>query len=863
MKKRSRADRLYRLLLRLFPSDFRGDFGSEMAAVFRDERADASKAGVLRLARLWLRTIGGIARTAPREHADVLLTDARYGLRVMRRHPLTTAAAVLTIALGIGANTAMFTVVNAVFLQLPFEEPDRLVSILQEREQGFSAGITATQLRLWNERVDALDALAGYSMATPVLTGIGDPDRLRLECVSPSMFAMLGVPPSLGRTFLDAEDRAGAERVIVVSHSFWANRLGRGPQSLGSTIALDGKPVTVIGVMPKAFDGPRALRRIDGWIPLWPCIHDPEVATRPRITINVYGKLKRDVAAPLAEEQLSAAMEAPTLSERRPRVRLDPMVEQIYGDLREPLLALVGAAGFVLLIACANVASLLLSRTQARQRELAMRAALGCTRARVARQLLTESVLFALCGGAAGLLFAKWSLGGLLALMPGYIRRIDHVALDGYVLAACVALSMGAGLLFGLFPALYASRTDPGAALKEYAPGGTPGRGRMRSALIVAEIALSVALLVGAALLLQTFMRLRPVQPGFDPEDKIAATIALPRARYADRQTWFAFEERLRDRLRQRPGVEAVAAVSHLPLSGFIATADVQAAGQNGPSLTVNTSHVTTDYLNVMGIPIIQGRAFTTADDAAGGVAIVNERMAQRVWPGQSALGRQILFVDGSRQSTKTIIGIARDVRDSGRRLAAGAELYVPLADEPVATFRIVVKARISVERMAPAIRQEVAAIDPLLPVAGDVESVAAIVGRSVATWRFAASLLTTFAGMAVMLAAVGLFAVVGSWVAERTSEIGVRMALGAGRGRVLRLFLVRSAVLTALGIAAGLALAALTTRFLAGWLVETSPLDASAFVGAAAAMGTVSLLATYAAARRATSVDPLIALRR
>ncbi len=855
------AERLYHLLLRLFPSEFRGDFGDEMSSVFRDERAEAATSGRSGLTRLWWRTLGGFARIAPREHAHVLIRDAGYGLRLMRRNPLTTGAAVLAIALGVGANTAMFTVVNAVLLQLPFEDPDRLVSVRRLQARGNYAPISMQQFRAWSAGVDAFDSLAGYSMASPVWTGDGAPDRVRLECFSAAMFPTLGVAPAMGRTFTEDEDTPAGAQVVVVSHAFWTNRLGADRGSIGRALILDGAPVTVIGVMPRQFDGPRALRRIDGWIPLTSCL------TGERMARSLIGQRLRSTEAGRRCQCRRERRWTPCSTRRDPpaarsHVRLESLTEEITGEVRQPLLALSGAAGFVLLIACANVASLLLGRADARRRELSLRAALGCSRARMIRQLLTESVLFALCGGVAGLLMANWSLGALLSVMPGYIRRIDHIALDGRVLVMCVALSTATGFVFGLLPAVYASRVDLGATLKESALAATPSRRRMRGALIVAEVALSMALLIGASLLVKTFLHLRPVDPGFDPEGKVATTISLPASRYADGPTRTAFVEHLQQRLLQRPGVQAVAATSYLPLSGFISTADVQREdGDRSAPTELYAPHVTPEYFSVMGMTILRGRAFTPADGPGSGVAIVNETLAQRMWPGQDPLGRRITFKGQGTASTKTIVGISRNVRDSGRRLSAAAEVYVPFADEPVPILRVVVRTAERQEQISRTIREEVAAIDPILPI-GDVESVAAITARSVATWRFAASLMSAFAVIALALAAVGLFAVVNCWVTERTPEIGVRMALGAGRGRVLRLFLARGAALAALGLICGVSLAALTTRFLSGWLVDTSPLDWASFLAAAAAMAIVCMLATLLAARRAAGVDPLTALR-
>lgn len=814
-------------------------------------------------ARLWFRTLRGLATAAPREHADVLIRDAAYGLRLMRKHPLTTASAMLAIALGVGANTAMFTVINAVLLQLPFEDPGRLVSVHLQRPQGTSAQIPLAQFRNWTERIEAVESLAGYSMYSPVLTGLGVPERMRLECVSSSIFGMLGVGAAIGRTFTTTEDSVTAPRAIVVSHAFWMNQLGGSSDSLVRLLRLDGTPVTVIGVMPKEFDGPRALRGIDGWIPLsWCLAESSRVEGRPAGAVGVYARLKPGVSTAQAAAQMEAAVDDTSPLQPRVRVQLEPLTDQIYGDVKTPLLALLGAAGFVLLIACANVASLLIARADTRRRELALRLALGSSRARIVRQLLTESLLFALCGGAAGLVMAYWTLETLVALMPGTIRRIDHIAIDWLALAVCIGLSLLTAVVFGLWPAIYASRVEPGAELKEGAVLTTPSRRRLRAMLIAAEVALSVALLTGAGLLIKTFLHLRPLDPGFDPKGKVAATVALPRSRYPSGASWTTFVENLRARLAELPGVDSVVAMSYVPLSGFVSTAEIQRPDQGSPAVTVYAPHVTQDYFKEMGIPILAGRGFQPTDGPGAAVAIVNETMGRTMWPGKDPIGQQIVFRTRDGTSNKTIVGIARNVRDTAQRLTSRPELYVPFADEPVPVVRIVIRTRLSVEQIAPVIRREVAAIDPLLPLAGNVESLTTIVARAFARWRFAATLLALFAAIAVTLAAVGLFAAVSAWVTERTPEVGVRMALGASRGSVLRLFLGRGALMTACGLGLGIGIAALTTRFLSSWLVEASPLDLGTFAAATAAMGVVCLLATYIAARRAAAIDPLVALR-
>jgi putative ABC transport system permease protein len=864
--RRSFSYRLYRWFLRFFPSEFRGDFGDDMSQVFRDEHRDASGGGRLAIARLWWRTLRGLAALASREHAHVLMRDARYGVRLMWKHRLTTAAALLTIALGVGANTAMFTVVKAVLLELPFRDPEQLVMVLRETPRGQTLGITRSQFEAWKRESGPFESISALSGAAPILTEAGETRRLSVECVSTSMFATLGVAPSIGRTFTDKEDTEGAPSVLVISHDFWIQRLGGDPAALGRVLTLDDVPATIVGIMPRDFDGPRAGNVRAGWVPLADCVWRNRTEGRPTNTVNVYGRLKPGVSAPVAEAQLEAALESSGSAAESVHIRLSPLTYQILGEVRQPLLALFGAAGCVLLIACANVASLLLGRADARRRELAVRFALGCTRARMVRQLLTESVLFAVCGGAAGLLIANWSIQWMLAMMPGWVPRLAHIEIDGRVLVACLAMSMATGLLFGLLPAWYASQVSPGSTLKDSAVMAGPGRRRARAILIVVEIALSVTLLAGGGLLLKTFLHLRPVNPGFDPRAKVAMTINLPRTRYADERSWRTFLDTLRRRLTDLPDVRGVAAASYLPLSGFISQSDIQIETSQPPrTVTVDSPVVTPDFLSVMGIRILRGRALTTEDRAGGAeVALVNETLARRLWPGEDPLGRQVTVKTqpSTRWSTKTIVGVVHDVRRMGNRLAAGSELYVPFDQNPAPIVRVVISTPRSADEIGPLLKAQIAAIDPRLPVS-DVESVVRITTeRSVATWRFAASLMGAFAIIAMVLACVGLFAIVGCSVTERTTEIGVRMALGASRRVVLQMFVGRAAALTALGLLLGMTLAAFTTRFLSTWLVDTSPLDRTSFAGAAAIMCTVCLLAAYLAARRAAAVDPLTALR-
>ena len=494
---------------------------------------------------------------------------------------------------------------------------------------------------------------------------------------------------------------------MVVSHSFWDNRLGRDPGSLGRVLTLDGVPVTVIGVMSKAFDGPRALRRLDGSIPLTPCLESIRSQGRPATTINVYGRLKRDVSPRVAEAQMDAAVDQATPLRDGLRVHL---TSSDRTDLRRRQETAAGTARRRRIRAAHCVCECRQSSAQPRGR--AQKGARCACRAWLQPGARRPPA----ADGERGVRGVRRCRGlADCALEPrcarvvdaGGIRRIDHIALDGYVLAACLALSTATGLLFGLLPALSASRLDPAAALKESALLTTPSRRRIRGALIVSEVALSVALLTGAGLMMKTFLHLRPANPGFEPEGKLAATISLPRPQYADGPAWTAFMENLRQRLRHRSGVQAVIATSYVPLSGFVSGADVQHVGGGDSSVNVWSPRVTPDYFSEMGIPVLRGRAFTIRDGPGIGVAIVNETMATRMWPGQDPLGRQLVFKsDLGRVSTKTIVGVSRDVRDSGGRLTARSEIYVPFADDPVPVMRIVVKTPFSAEQMAPVIRR-------------------------------------------------------------------------------------------------------------------------------------------------------------
>jgi putative ABC transport system permease protein len=852
------ADRLYRLLLRLFPHEFRGDFGQEMTQVFRDERRDAAAAGGWATAALWARTLAGFARTAPREHLHILLRDAIYGLRLMRRHPGVTAVAVLTIGIGVGVNTVMLTVVRSVLLEMPFRDPDRLAIVLLSQPRGLTAAIPLHRFRMWQAAgLSGLEQIAGFWSMNPIHTGAGPAERLRLECVTANTFPMLGVEPLYGRTFVAAEDQPNGPPVIVLGHRFWVRAFAADPGAVGQRLLLDNQPYTVVGVMPAAFDSARGGSPQDGWLAFEPCLPRPAIGS---ITINAFARIRTGFSAEAAAAQMDAI--GPDAAADRPAVKLGPLTDQIVGDVREPLLALLGAAVFVLLIACSNVASLMLGRADARRRELGLRLALGCSRARMARQLLTESLVFAVLGGAGGVLMSRWTLALLLDLMPASVPRATHITLDWPMMAASFALALASGLLFGLLPAWRASHADPAPSLKEGAQTMAAPHRRLRLWLVGLETALAIALVVGAALEIKTFMHLRPDRPGFDPSGKVIMAVNLRGPLYRTAEAWSRVNAALLQQVQSNQAYAAVSAASYLPMSGLITTADVTIDPSDARSVTVDLPTVTPNYFSEMNIPILSGRGFTDADNRSSpAVAIVSDTMARRYWPGRSPIGARVRVHQSWFDSDVMIVGTSGDVRSSGGRLTARAELYVPFAQHPSQIMSIIVRTGQAVDRVAPLLRADLSRIDPNLP-AGAIEPLAGVVAQSVSRWRFAAWLVSAFAGIALCLSAVGLFAVVAAVVSERTAEIGVRVALGATRRDVLRVVLNRSLGVTLAGTVAGLGLALATTRFLALWLEDVSPFDRGAFAGAAVLMVVVSLAASLVPARRAMRIDPLRALR-
>jgi len=790
-----------------------------------------------------------------------MLEDVRHAIRGMARAPGVTAAALVMIALGTGANAAMFSVIDAVLVRSPFRESGRLVLV-----RGVPAGepLTVAQGRSLLETrgvFESIGATGGGGRMT--LRGYGEPRRMNLECVTADLFTVLGTQPIAGRAFTADEDRPGGPGALVLSYQFWQRELGGAADAVGRDVTVNGAPATIVGVMPRAFGGPYSRNNNDGWLPLGPGLGGTSAAgCAPRAYLWLFARLRPDAAAGATAEQAivaSGIARIPDASGKTgKRIVLASLDEQTTGEVRTPLLSLLGSVALVLLIACANVVNLQMERVYSRRRETAVRLAIGATRGRIVRLALVESVLLHAAGCAAGALAAYWTLDLVIALLPGSMPHVIDIRMNGRILAATFAVVCVSGLLTAILPAYQAS--SPRLADDLRASAGTArGRGGWpRTLLVAAQISLSLVLLVGATLLIRTFLTLRPDNPGFTAADKVTGLVRLqgPAAK-----TPAVFFDALFDRLRSLPGVQGVTGSTYLPVSGNVGIATVR--GGEKP-LDVFSGIVLPNYFAEMRIPIVRGRAFEAQDTAASPpVVIVNEAFVRRVGPARAGAGAtlEVTGIDG-RTAPRLVVGVVRDTRSSGADTRARPELYEPFAQSPSAMMNLVVRtASPSDPRLRSAIGDAVAAVDPL-QVADRIVPLPELLDARVATWRFGAWLLGAFAAIAIVLAAVGLASSIAWWVAQRTREIGVRMALGAPPARVTRMFLRQGLALASCGVAFGLAAAAASTRVLQSWLYGVTPLNPAAFASSAAILLAVAALATYLPARRASRVDPLIALR-
>ena len=806
-----------------------------------------------------------------------LWQDIRYGLRTLRKSPGFTLVALLTVALGIGANTALFSVVNAVLLRpLPVAGPEALVNVWGTNPQGGEPRENASYPNFadWRAQQTVFAGVAAYVNTFATLTGDDTPEALDGLAVSPELFQTLGVRPALGR-FFTAQETQADKAPVVISQEFWRRRFGARADIVGQPVTLDGKPHTVVGVLPAGFKFPfDTVNAKDFWAPLDPA---DEMNTKRGVGyLRVIARLKPGVTLTQAQAEMDTI--AARLAAQYPEhdeghgLHLVATYEDVIGGVRRPLLVLLGAVGFVLLIACANVANLLLARATRRRREIAVRAALGASRWRVVRQLLTESLLLSLAGGAAGLLLALWGVDALRGALPEDVPRVREIALDGRVLVFTLGVAVLTGLVFGLAPALAATRMDVNEALKEGARGtGGWRRNRVRGFLVTAEVALSLMLLVGAGLLLKSFVRLREINPGFNPEHVLTFSVALPEARYENPAEQARFFRELLARTAAAPGVEASAGVFPLPFSGDHARGNFdiegRAAENEGDSPNALSYIISPDYLRALAVPLRRGRAFDERDTPnASRVVLINETLARRYFAGQDPVGRHLIvasIADLAKPATCEIVGVVGDVKHDGLDAAPEAAYYLPYQQATLPFMTLVVRgAGGNPAALVAGARTSVAQLDKDLPVT-DIKPMSDWLSASVAPRRFNMLLLGGFALLALCLAAVGIYGVMAYSVAQRTHEIGVRIALGAQTRDVLRLVVGQGMTLTLVGVAAGLLGALALTRVLATLLFGVTATDPLVFAGVTLLLALVALLACYIPARRAARVDPMIALRQ
>ncbi|HEX8161824.1 MAG TPA: ABC transporter permease [Pyrinomonadaceae bacterium] len=804
--------------------------------------------------------------------------DLRYSFRALRKTPVFTAVAVVALALGIGANSAIFSVVNAVLLRpLPFEGAERLLSVQVRNEKAGGVGVEQSYPNFVDLRAQcqSCEGMAAYSGATTFLMNPGEePERVRGVQASADLLPLLGVRPALGRAFTAEEDQPGAGRVVVLSYGLWRRSFGGNPKIVGQVVPLGG-PKTVIGVMPEGFKFPLEWQQQpDFWMPLGPSMSPDDREGRASVWLDLVAKTKPGVSTAQAQAELDTISRR--LQAQYPATNtalaffVKPLKENLVGDLRTALFVLLGAVGCVLLIACANVANLLLARAAGRSKEMSIRTALGASRARIMRQLLTESLLLAVFGGGLGLLLAMWGVDLLAAAAPADIPRVAEVGLDARVVLFTLFVTLATGVVFGLAPALQASKSDVNEALKEGGRGTGEGGGRrrLRAALVVSEVALSLVLLVGAGLLAQSFKRLLDVTPGFDAKNLVTMDVVLRGARYPEEAQRVQFFKDFIEQASRQPGVGGVGVVDPLPLGGNFEALDFQIEGRTpfapGEANSADRRVVNGDYFRVMGVPLRRGRSFDDRDRKdAPQVVIVNDTFARTFFAGDEPLGKRLVFGGGLAGGTpREIVGVVGDVRHAGLEAPATPEFYMPFTQ--VITTRLTVVARAAsgdTSGVATALRGVIRQTDKDSPVY-NVRTMEQLLSASVAKRRFNMILLGGFASVALLLAALGIYGVISYTVTQRTHEIGVRVALGAQPRDVVRMILSQGMRLTLAGVCLGLLGAFALTRVMSGLLYGVSATDPLTFGGVALLLAAVAFVSCIVPARRATKVDPMIALR-
>jgi len=801
------------------------------------------------------------------------LHDLRYAARVLAKNPGFTAVAVIALAVGVGANSVIFSAVNTILLRpLPYKDPDRLVMVFEDASAlGYPRDTPAPANFIdWRDQNKVFEGMAALADVSVNLTGAGEPERLDGKRVNASLFPTLGVEPQLGRWFTPEEDQPGANRVVMLSHALWQRRFGSDPAIVGKTIMLNGAGFSIVGVMPESFQFPE--REDQFWIPI--AFSQNEAARRGSHYLQVVARLRPGVSLGQAQAEMSAI--AARLQQQYPEqdtgvgAAVVPLHEQLVGNMRTVLLVLLGAVGFVLLIACANVANLLLARAAARQKEIATRIALGASRLRLVRQLLTESVLLAVLGGGVGLLLSVWGVRVLKVFIPDNISQAKEIAVDARVLVFTLLVSLLTGLVFGIAPALQATNFNLNETLKEGGRGpAMGGRGnRVRRVLVVAEVAVSLVLLIGAGLLVNSFLRLRGVDPGFRTDHVLTMSVTLPPLKYPDHARREAFYTELIDRVGALPGVKSAAVASQIPLIKQGDSVGVVFEGrplpEPGKENIVATRVVSPRYFETMGIRLLRGRVFDNQDRIGSPVvAVISDSMARRYWPGEDPVGKRLC--PGRPQTPDdwvTVVGVVGDVLQYGLDADQKPQMYLSYQQSDYfVPRRLVVSTSVEPEGMTSAVRAAVWAIDRDQPVS-DIETMDAVLSDSIARQRFSALLLGVFGLVALLLAAVGIYGVMAYTVTQRTHEIGLRMALGARAGDVLKMVVRQGMALALGGVGLGLIGGLALTRVIASLLFGVSATDPLTFAGVSLLLIFVTLVACFVPARRATKVDPLSALR-
>jgi putative ABC transport system permease protein len=803
------------------------------------------------------------------------LQDLRFAVRSLFKRPGFALIVIFTLALGIGANTAIFSVINAVLLRpLPYVEPERIVQLWETdtRQRSLEGTVSPLNFNDWRNQTQSFEAMAAYRYTIFTLTGNDQPQSLNGSTTSASFFSVLGVKPIIGRDFLPEEDAPGKNRVCILSYGLWQRQFA-GDQTLpGKTIQLNGESYTVAGVMPQGFQFPDSAEL---WSPLG---YDLQRIERGSHNLMAIGRINSNTTVSSAQADLDAI--ASRLEEQYPNtntragIKVIPLREQLVGKVEKGLYILLFAVGLVLLIACANVTNLLLVRATSRQKEIAIRAAIGASRRHLIRQFLIEGVLLAIIGGTIGLLIAWWGVDLILASLPSNLPRIKDANIDKWVLLFTLSISLLTGILSALAPAIYGTRLDLNQVLKESGKQTTAGslRKSLRGFLVASEIALALVVLIGAGLLINSFLRIQAVNPGFKPDNLLTLQINLPRSKYKDQQKQAIFFQQAVERIRSISGIEQVSITSELPFSGSRSSSsfDIEGRPSDRPDDGNNADRrvVTPNYFATMGIPLVDGRDFTDFDDkTTNGVVIVNERWAQQFFPNENPIGKRIRIGDDLEVAFygsgvwREVVGVVGNLKHNNLTVADVPEMYMPYRQHPESRMMVAVRGGGNSANFTSAIRNEILALDHDLPIY-NIRLMGERLAQSVLPQRFNMLLLSIFAGLALVLASVGIYGVMSYTVAQSTREIGIRMALGAGQQQVLRMVLGQGLALVLIGIVIGLAAAFGFARLMESLLFGVHATDFVTFAGVSVVLVLVALLACYLPARRATKVDPMVALR-